>query len=198
MIVVIDNYDSFTYNLVQLVEELGQKCIVKRNDKVTVKEIEKMKPDYIIVSPGPGVPENAGITMELIKTLGKKIPVLGVCLGHQAIAKSFGGDIKLAKQLMHGKSSTIYHNNSSLFTNVPEQFKAGRYHSWIIDKDNLPLEIEITAVTEDDEVMAVKHKFYPIEGVQFHPESILTPDGKQLILNFLNKYQPFDMGKVVI
>ncbi|MFV9510245.1 anthranilate synthase component II [Tepidibacillus sp. LV47] len=193
MILVIDNYDSFTYNLVQFVEELGEKCIVKRNDEITIEEIEKMNPDYILISPGPGIPEEAGISMEVIQKIGKKIPTLGVCLGHQAIAKAFGGEIKLAEQLMHGKASLVQHNQSALFEGVPETFQAGRYHSWIVDEKQIPETIEIMAKTTEGEIMAIRHKEYPIVGVQFHPESILTPEGKKILANYLQYYK--DYGK---
>ncbi|TCS81279.1 anthranilate synthase component II [Tepidibacillus fermentans] len=191
MILVIDNYDSFTYNLVQLAEELGEKCIVKRNDEITIEEIEKMNPDYILISPGPGIPEEAGISMEVIQKIGKKIPTLGVCLGHQAIAKAFGGEIKLAEQLMHGKASLVQHNKTPLFQGVPQVFLAGRYHSWIIDETEIPDEIEVTAKTVDGEIMAIRHKQYPIVGVQFHPESILTPEGKKILANYLQHYKGY-------
>ncbi|GBF10377.1 aminodeoxychorismate/anthranilate synthase component II [Tepidibacillus infernus] len=189
MIVVIDNYDSFTYNLVQLVEDLGETCYVIRNDQATVEEIRKLNPDFILISPGPGIPEDAGISLEVIKQLGTEVPTLGVCLGHQAIAKAFGGEIKLAERLMHGKTSTISHNHQKIFTQVPELFEAGRYHSWVVDRESLPEEIEVTAVTEEGEIMAIRHKEYPIEGVQFHPESILTPYGRQILQNFIQYYK---------
>jgi len=189
MILVIDNYDSFTYNLVQLLEELGESCDVVRNDQITVEEIKEQNPTHIVISPGPGVPENAGVSIETIKCLGKVIPTFGVCLGHQAIAKAFGGEIRQAKQLMHGKTSTISHNNSPIFHHISPSFEAGRYHSWVIDPNNLPDEIEVTAQTEDGEIMAIRHKTYPIEGVQFHPESILTPQGMEMIRNFIAYYK---------
>jgi len=189
MIVVIDNYDSFTYNLVQMLEELGQACIVIRNDQATVEEVEQLNPDYILISPGPGVPETAGISMDVIRRLGRHIPILGVCLGHQAIAKVYGGEIILSPQLMHGRSSLIQHRKSMLFNDIPVNFPAGRYHSWIIDLNKIPKELEVTAQTNEGEIMAIRHKSFPIEGVQFHPESILTPNGKEIIVNFLNGYK---------
>ncbi|WP_339061519.1 aminodeoxychorismate/anthranilate synthase component II [Tepidibacillus marianensis] len=191
MILVIDNYDSFTYNLVQFVEELGETCVVKRNDEVTIEEIEQLKPDYILISPGPGIPEQAGISLDVIQQLGRQTPVLGVCLGHQAIAKAFGGEIKLAEHLMHGKASMIQHIQTPLFQGVPQDFLAGRYHSWIMDETEIPSEIEITAKTAEGEIMAIRHREYPIVGVQFHPESILTPEGKTILLNFLQYYKGF-------
>ncbi len=189
MILLIDNYDSFTYNLVQYLEELGETCLVFRNDQTTIEEIKKLNPDYIFISPGPGMPKEAGITVDVIKQLGKEIPIFGVCLGHQAIACAFGGELIPSPQLMHGKVSNISHFSSPLFKNVPEIFEGGRYHSWIVDRSKLPDDILITAETESGEIMAIRHRKYPIEGVQFHPESILTPYGKQLILNFLQHYR---------
>lgn len=189
MIVLIDNYDSFTYNLVQYLEELGETCLVFRNDQTTIKEIKKLDPDYIFISPGPGIPKDAGITIDVIRQLGKEIPVFGVCLGHQAIANAFEGELIPSPQLMHGKVSDIIHDSSPLFKNIPEIFEGGRYHSWIVDRAKLPDDILITAETESGEIMAIRHRRYPIEGVQFHPESILTPHGKQLISNFIQNYR---------
>jgi len=191
MILVIDNYDSFTYNLVQFVEELGESCVVKRNDEITIEEIKQLNPDYILISPGPGIPEQAGISLEVIQQLGAKTPILGVCLGHQAIAKAFGGEIKLAEQFMHGKASMIQHSQTPLFIDVPQDFQAGRYHSWIIDESGIPPELEVTAKTTEGEIMAIRHKQYPIVGVQFHPESILTPEGKQILFNYLRHYRGY-------
>lgn len=189
MIVLIDNYDSFTYNLVQYLEELGETCLVFRNDQTTIEEIKNLDPDYIFISPGPGIPENAGITIDVIKHLGKETPLFGVCLGHQAIANAFDGELMPSPQLMHGKVSMIIHHSTPLFENIPQNFEGGRYHSWIVDRAKLPDDILITAETESGEIMAIRHRKYPIEGVQFHPESILTPYGKQLISNFIQYYR---------
>ncbi len=187
MILLIDNYDSFSYNLYQYVGEINPDIKVIRNDEMTVEEIEKLNPDYIIISPGPGRPEDAGIIIEAAKTLGKKIPTLGVCLGHQAICASFGATVTYAKRLMHGKQSTVkFDTDSVLFKGLPEKAPVARYHSLAADSDTLPDCLKITAITDDGEVMAVQHKEYPIYGVQFHPESIMTPDGKQMLKNFLN------------
>ncbi|MDP3149715.1 MAG: aminodeoxychorismate/anthranilate synthase component II [Ignavibacteria bacterium] len=185
-ILVIDNYDSFTYNLVQLVGRFAKNILVKRNDEITGQEIEKMNPDKIIVSPGPGRPEDSNISLTAIHKFGKKIPVLGVCLGHQAIGISFGAKVIKANQLMHGKTSLIQHDNKTIFKNVPKDFEATRYHSLIIEKETLPSSLEITAQTEDGVIMGVRHKTFPIEGIQFHPESILTVEGKTIIKNWLS------------
>jgi len=185
MILVIDNYDSFVYNLVQYLGELGGESKVYRNDKITIAEVKKLKPKRIVISPGPGRPENAGISCELIKTFASKLPILGVCLGHQAIAYAFGGKIVGAKRLMHGKTSLIYHHQKSLLKNIPSPFEATRYHSLIVGKGSLPSCLEVTAQTKSKEIMAVQHKTYPIYGLQFHPESILTKEGKRILGNFL-------------
>lgn len=192
MIIVIDNYDSFTYNLVQYLGELGQQLPVAaeiqvhRNDKISLETIRQLKPDGILISPGPGRPENAGISLELIASLGVEIPILGVCLGHQAIGQVFGAKIVSAPTLMHGKTSDIYHNNVGVFQNIESPFTATRYHSLIIEKQSIPDSLEITAWVEDGTIMGVRHRNYPhIQGVQFHPESILTNSGKQLLRNFL-------------
>jgi len=186
MILLIDNYDSFSYNLFQLVGEITQDIKVVRNDKVSVAEIEKLSPEKIILSPGPGRPENAGIIMEVVGELGKKIPVLGVCLGHQAICAAFGATVTYAKKLMHGKQSEIFCDNTSkLFQNCPKKFLVGRYHSLAVDEKTLPQCLKVTARTQDGEVMAVEHIDYKIFGLQFHPESILTPHGKIILKNFL-------------
>lgn len=190
MILVIDNYDSFTYNLVQYLGELGTKVMVARNDAITLGEIENLAPERILLSPGPCTPNEAGITLELISQFAPKIPILGVCLGHQAIGQCFGGKIAHAKQVMHGKTSLIYHQGLSVFKNCPSPFQAGRYHSLIIEKDSLPDSLEITAWTKQadgqiDEIMGIKHTLYPLHGVQFHPESILSEHGHQLLKNFL-------------
>lgn len=202
MIIVIDNYDSFTYNLVQYLGELGQELPVAqdikvyRNDKIDLDTIRQLKPDGILISPGPGRPEDAGISSELIATLGIQIPVLGVCLGHQSIGQIFGGKIVSAPVLMHGKTSEIYHSNVGIFKGIDSPFTATRYHSLIIDKETIPDTLEITAWVEDGTIMGVRHRNYShIQGVQFHPESILTNSGKQLLRNFLESldYQPQDI-----
>ena len=190
MILVIDNYDSFVYNLVQYLGELGANLEVYRNDKITIQKIKKLKPEKIVISPGPGRPENAGISCELIKTFAPQMPILGVCLGHQAIGYAFGGKIIGARELMHGKTSMIYHNSNGILKNIPSPFEATRYHSLIIEKKSLPDCFKITAWTkkekEIDEIMAIQHKEYPSFGLQFHPESILTELGKDILKNFLN------------
>ncbi|OGL39129.1 MAG: anthranilate/aminodeoxychorismate synthase component II [Candidatus Schekmanbacteria bacterium GWA2_38_11] len=184
--ILIDNYDSFTYNLVQYFGELGERFLVFRNDKITVSEIENKNPPRIVISPGPGVPQKAGITIETIKHFSGKVPILGVCLGHQAIGAAFGGRISQAKRIMHGKVSEIYHDGKYLFENLPNPFIATRYHSLIIDPKSLPDVLEITARSEDGEIMGVRHKEFLLYGVQFHPESILSYAGKELLKNFLN------------
>lgn len=186
-ILVIDNYDSFTFNLVQLIGNFTNDIIVKRNDKVTIDEIKEIAPDKIVISPGPGKPEDSNISLNVINELGDKIPVLGVCLGHQGIGISFGGKIINAPTLMHGKTSEIIHNGKGVYKSLPQKFEAGRYHSLVIDKTSLPEVLEITSETEDGVIMGVKHKSFPIEGIQFHPESILTPLGKDLIKNWLEQ-----------
>ncbi|HIJ59135.1 MAG TPA: aminodeoxychorismate/anthranilate synthase component II [Nitrospirae bacterium] len=186
MLLMIDNYDSFTYNLVQYFGELGADVKVFRNDKITLDDIEKLNPQYIVISPGPCSPNEAGISMEVIKRFAGVIPILGVCLGHQSIGAVFGGDIIRAPKLMHGKTSKIFHDNKTIFNGLPNPFDATRYHSLIIKRETLPECLEISAWTEDDLIMAVRHREYIVEGVQFHPESILTPSGKDLLQNFLN------------
>lgn len=187
MILVIDNYDSFTYNLVQYLGELGADLKIFRNDKITVSEVKKMKPEKIVLSPGPGEPKDAGISEELIKAVGADIPILGVCLGHQSIGEAFGGKIVLAKRIMHGKTSLIYHNGKEIFKGVKNPFEATRYHSLVVERKSLPKALTITAQTKDKdkEIMGLRHKTYPIWGVQFHPESILTGEGKKILRNFL-------------
>ena len=185
MLLVIDNYDSFTYNLVQYLGELGQDVRVYRNDKITLKEIESLKPEKIVISPGPCTPKEAGISVDLIKQFAGKIPILGVCLGHQSIGYALGGEIIHAKKLMHGKTSMINHDGKTIFKNLPNPFEATRYHSLVIERESIPDELEISAETDDGEIMGVRHKEYIIEGVQFHPESILTKVGKDLLRNFL-------------
>jgi len=187
MILVIDNYDSFTYNLVQRLGELGATLEVYRNDKITVEEIEARKPDQIIVSPGPCTPLEAGISNDVIKHFAGKLPILGVCLGHQCISHSFGGKVVRAKRLMHGKTSMIQHDGKTIFKGIPSPFEATRYHSLIVPEDSLPPEFEVTARVADnpDELMGMRHKEFPLEGVQFHPESFLTDEGPKLLKNFL-------------
>lgn len=187
MILLIDNYDSFSYNLYQLIGEIKPDIKVIRNDEMTVEEIQKLKPDRIILSPGPGRPEDAGIIIEAVKALGKDIPLLGVCLGHQAICAAFGATVTYAKELMHGKQSEVkFDKECLLFKGCPKTAPVARYHSLAADADTLPAELKITAVTTDGEIMAVQHKKYPVYGVQFHPESIMTPHGKIMLSNFIN------------
>ena len=185
MILMIDNYDSFTYNLVQYLGELGQEVKVFRNDALTVKDIKRLNPAKIVISPGPGRPEDAGISCEVVREFAGKIPILGVCLGHQAIGYVFGGKIVGAKRLMHGKTSKIYHNKKDIFKGIPNPFLATRYHSLLVERKSLPDCFEIIAQTREDEIMGLKHKEYPLWGVQFHPESILTKSGKQILDNFI-------------
>ncbi len=185
MILMIDNYDSFTYNLVQYLGSLSQKVEVFRNDRITIRDIARLKPKKIIVSPGPGRPEEAGISCEAIREFSGKIPILGVCLGHQAISSAFGGRIVKAKKLMHGKTSFIYHNNKDIFHNIPNPFEATRYHSLIVEKKSLPSCLTITATTKDKEIMGLRHRDHPTFGVQFHPESILSVCGKDILSNFV-------------
>lgn len=187
MILLIDNYDSFSYNLYQLIGEISPDIKVIRNDELTVDEIRTLKPDRIILSPGPGRPENGGVIIEVAKTLGKEIPTLGVCLGHQAICAAFGATITYAKELMHGKQSEVkFDKDCLLFRDCPENALVARYHSLGADSNTIPDELKIVAVTTDGEVMAVQHKEYPIYGLQFHPESIMTPDGKTMLKSFIN------------
>ncbi len=185
MIVVIDNYDSFTYNLVQFLGCLGQQVEVYRNDQITIDELERLFPDRIVISPGPGWPHDAGITMQVIKHFATKVPILGVCLGHQAIGQVFGANIVLAPKVMHGKYSHIFHEEKGIFKNVSNPFRAGRYHSLVIDPNSIPEPLKVTARTDDNVVMAISHRSYPTVGVQFHPESILTDQGMLLLENFL-------------
>ena len=186
MLLVIDNYDSFTYNLVQYLGELGETVEVRRNDRVTVQQIEaELRPERIVISPGPGTPDTAGITLEVIERFAGKVPLLGVCLGHQAIGQAFGGRVIRAPELMHGKSSAVIHDGKTIFAGLTDQFQAGRYHSLIVEKESLPSSLEISAYTADDIIMGLRHRELKVEGVQFHPESILTSEGKQLLANFL-------------
>ncbi|HHK5536362.1 TPA: aminodeoxychorismate/anthranilate synthase component II [Bacillus mobilis] len=190
MILMIDNYDSFTFNLVQFLGELGQELVVKRNDEVTISDIENMKPDFLMISPGPCSPNEAGISMEVIQYFAGKIPIFGVCLGHQSIAQVFGGEVVRAERLMHGKTSLMHHDGKTIFLDIPNPFTATRYHSLIVKKETLPDCLEVTSWTEEGEIMALRHKTLPIEGVQFHPESIMTSRGKELLQNFIRKYSP--------
>ncbi|MGC3963691.1 MAG: aminodeoxychorismate/anthranilate synthase component II [Rhodocyclaceae bacterium] len=186
MLFMLDNYDSFTYNIVQYLGELGADVRVHRNDQITIEQIEAMRPERIVVSPGPCSPAEAGISIELIRHFAGKLPILGVCLGHQSIGAAFGGEIVHAKQLMHGKTSQIHHNDVGVFKGLPNPFTATRYHSLAIRRETLPDCLEVTAWTDDGEIMGVRHKTLPIEGVQFHPESIMTEGGHDLLRNFLN------------
>jgi anthranilate synthase component 2 len=186
MLLIIDNYDSFTYNLFQYFSELGEKVKVFRNDKTTVAEIEALKPDKIVISPGSSTPQNAGISNAVIKHFSPKIPMLGVCLGHQCIGYTYGGIVGQAPVIMHGKSSVIFHNNHGVFKDIKNPFSAVRYHSLEVKRDTLPACFEITAWTEDGTIMGMRHKKYPLQGVQFHPESFMTQHGKELLSNFLN------------
>jgi anthranilate synthase/aminodeoxychorismate synthase-like glutamine amidotransferase len=186
-ILIIDNYDSFTFNLVQLIGKFTNDIIVKRNDKITIEEIRQLAPDKIVISPGPGKPEDSNISLDVIKELGMDIPVLGVCLGHQGIGICFGGSITNAPVLMHGKTSTVKHDNDTIFKNIPQDFEAGRYHSLVIDEGSFPEDLTITATTDKNVIMGVRHKTYPIEGIQFHPESVLTPEGVNIIKNWIEQ-----------
>jgi anthranilate synthase/aminodeoxychorismate synthase-like glutamine amidotransferase len=189
MVFVLDNYDSFTYNLVQYLGELGQEIVVRRNDQVTIHEIEAMRPDRILISPGPCTPHDAGISIELIKHFAGKAPLFGVCLGHQAMGAAFGGEVVRAKNLMHGKTSMVEHDGRTIFADVPSPMQATRYHSLIVKEAGLPKALEVSAYTHDADgnrvIMGLRHKRLPVEGVQFHPESVLTTHGKQLVRNFL-------------
>jgi len=185
MLLMIDNYDSFTYNLVQYFGELGETVRVFRNDAITLQEIAAMKPDFLVISPGPCSPKEAGISVEAIRAFAGKLPILGVCLGHQSIGYAFGGEIVHAKRLMHGKRSPIHHANVGVFSGLPDPFTATRYHSPAIRRETLPACLEITAWTDDGEIMGIRHKEFPVQGVQFHPESIMTEHGHQILDNFL-------------
>lgn len=186
MILVIDNYDSFTYNLVQYFGELGAELVVRRNDQTTLHEVAELRPDKICISPGPGTPDDAGISNELIRQFGPHTPVLGVCLGHQCIGQVFGAEVVRADRLMHGKTSPILHEGDGVFRGLPIPFEATRYHSLIVRRETLPDELEVMAETSEREIMGLRHRRYPIHGVQFHPESIMTGEGKKLLANFLN------------
>jgi anthranilate synthase/aminodeoxychorismate synthase-like glutamine amidotransferase len=185
MILMIDNYDSFTYNLVQYIGQLGGAVVVHRNDKISLDEIRRLQPDAIVISPGPCTPKQAGISVELIRQFSSAIPILGVCLGHQAIGYAFGGEVVRAERIMHGKTSQIINDGRTIFQGLPNPFVAGRYHSLIVEKSSLPACLEISAETEQGEIMGIRHKEYRVEGIQFHPESVLTPNGKRILKNFL-------------
>jgi len=185
LILVIDNYDSFTYNLVQYLGEMGADLKVARNDKISLEEINEMFPEKIVISPGPGVPQEAGLTMDIIRAFARDIPILGVCLGHQAIGAVFGGKVVRAKVLMHGKTSMIYHGEETIYRGVSNPFEATRYHSLLIEEKSLPSCLKITSKAKDGTIMGIRHKEYPLEGIQFHPESVLTEAGKKVLSNFL-------------
>lgn len=188
MILMIDNYDSFTYNLVQYFGEFGQELIVKRNDELTVQDIEQLAPTMIVISPGPCSPNEAGRSLEIIAHFAGRIPIFGVCLGHQAIAQVFGGKVIRAERLMHGKTSPVQHDNKGVNSELPNPFQATRYHSLIVERETLPDCLEITSSTTEGEIMGIRHKDYPIEGVQYHPESIMTEEGKKILRNFIDCY----------
>ncbi len=185
MLVMIDNYDSFTYNLVQYFQVLKERVLVYRNDEITPSQIEELRPKYLVISPGPCTPKEAGVSVKLIQEFAGKIPILGVCLGHQSIGAAFGAKIVRAKRIMHGKTSMIYHDDKTIYKGIENPFMATRYHSLVVERDSLPGCLEISAWTEEDEIMGIRHKEYPIEGVQFHPESILTKVGLKILENFL-------------
>jgi anthranilate synthase/aminodeoxychorismate synthase-like glutamine amidotransferase len=186
MILVLDNYDSFTYNLVQYFGELGEELVVRRNDRTTIDEVEQLRPEKICISPGPGTPDEAGISNDLIRHFGPRIPVLGVCLGHQCIGQVYGGEVVRADRIMHGKTSPILHEGDGVFRGLPIPFEATRYHSLIVRRETLPDELEVVAETSEHEIMGLRHRKHPVHGVQFHPESIMTGEGKKLLANFLS------------
>ncbi len=203
MLLMIDNYDSFTYNIVQYFGELGQQVEVFRNDQITLEEIEALNPDYLVISPGPCTPAEAGISVEAIKHFAGKIPIMGVCLGHQSIGQAFGGQVIRAKQVMHGKTSPVYHQSQGMFANLPNPVTTTRYHSLVIEQSSLPECLEVTAWTQNaqgdvDEIMGVRHKSLAIEGVQFHPESILTEQGHQMLKNFLEQNARTDVSSTSV
>ena len=187
MILVIDNYDSFTYNLVQYIAELGAEVEVHRNDRITVDGVAGRRPEAIVISPGPKTPDDAGITLDLVRSLSGRLPILGVCLGHQAIGQAFGGRIVRAPTLMHGKTSAIAHDGRTIFRGLPSPFEATRYHSLVVEPSSLPPDLEISATADGGVIMGLRHRRHPTEGVQFHPESVLTPEGKRLLKNFLER-----------
>jgi anthranilate synthase/aminodeoxychorismate synthase-like glutamine amidotransferase len=185
MVFVLDNYDSFTYNLVQYMGELGAEMVIRRNDELSVDEVEALGPERIVLSPGPCTPQEAGISIDLIRRMAGRVPILGVCLGHQAIGAAFGGDVVRAAKLMHGKTSEVEHDGKTVFAGIASPMTCTRYHSLIVSEKNLPDELEVSARTKDGTIMGLRHRKYPVEGVQFHPESVLTGDGKRLIKNFM-------------
>ena len=195
MIVIIDNYDSFTYNIVQTIGGLGAEMAIFRNDQVDVAHIESLQPDRLLISPGPCTPARAGISVEAIRFFAGRIPILGVCLGHQSIGEAFGGRTVRAPRLMHGKTSPVFHDGKGVFSGLPDPFEAMRYHSLVIESESLPACLEVTARTDQDELMGVRHRQLPIEGVQFHPESIMTPDGVRLLANFIDPSYPEMYGR---
>jgi anthranilate synthase/aminodeoxychorismate synthase-like glutamine amidotransferase len=188
MILMIDNYDSFTYNLVQYLGQLGENVVVRRNDETTLEEIEAMAPEAIVLSPGPCSPEEAGITLDVVRRFHERIPILGICLGHQAIGQAFGGRVVRAERVMHGKTSPVVNDGRTTFRGMPNPVTAGRYHSLIVERDSLPDCLTVSAETEEGEIMGIRHQMFPVEGLQFHPESILTPNGKRMLRNFLETY----------
>jgi anthranilate synthase/aminodeoxychorismate synthase-like glutamine amidotransferase len=190
MLLLIDNYDSFTYNLFQYLSELGAEVRVVRNDKVTIEELSVLNPERVVVSPGPSTPDNAGISIDVIKHFAGKVPVLGVCLGHQCIAQAFGGTVKGAGEIRHGKTSSIHHAGQGVFNGLPQPFEAVRYHSLAVEPETIPDSLEVTATTENGIIMGIRHKQLDVEGVQFHPESIMTEAGKDMLQNFLDKPSP--------
>jgi anthranilate synthase component 2 len=194
VVLVIDNYDSFTYNLVQYLGELGEEVVVRRNDEITLMEIAPLSPLAVVLSPGPGTPAEAGICKDLLRELGPTLPVLGVCLGHQCLGEAFGGTVRRAPQVMHGKVSRVTHLEQSVFRGIPSPFAATRYHSLVVDRENLPAALEVTAWTDDGTVMGLRHRQYPLAGVQFHPEAILTEHGHALLANFLQDARAWRQG----
>ena len=194
VVLVIDNYDSFTYNLVQYLGELGEDVVVRRNDEITLPEIAPLHPVAVVLSPGPGTPAEAGICKDLLVELGPTLPMLGVCLGHQCLGEAFGGTVRRASQVMHGKVSRVTHAEQSVFRGIPSPFAATRYHSLVVDRENLPAELEVTAWTDDGTVMGLRHRQYPLAGVQFHPEAILTEHGHALLANFLQDARTWRRG----
>lgn len=191
MLLFIDNYDSFTYNIVQYLAQLGQEVVVRCNDEISIAEIEQIKPQYLLIGPGPCTPKEAGISVSAMQYFAGKIPIMGVCLGHQAIGEAFGGKVIRAKTLMHGKTSPVFHHNIGMFRDLPNPVICTRYHSLVIERDSLPEHLNITAWTEDNEIMGIRHRDYPIEGVQFHPEGLLTEHGHDMLNNFLVEYKDF-------
>ncbi len=187
MILLIDNYDSFTYNLYQYLSELGAEVLVRRNDRITLGEVDDLRPSKIVISPGPKTPTDAGVSVDVVNRFGPSTPILGVCLGHQCIGQAFGGRVVRAPQLRHGKTSQVHHGGQGVMRGLPNPFEAGRYHSLVVDRESLPSELEVTAETADGLIMAVRHRHHPVQGIQFHPESVLTPSGKQLLKNFLEE-----------